>query len=119
LEIREKVSKELEVARQQKVIGHSLNAAVDLYPNNEMYRFLMKVEDQLATIFIVSSVKLFEPGVLVPEEATQEEDLSLAIKVSAAPGEKCERCWTFSTSVGEDKEHPTLCRRCSGVVKSM
>ncbi|MGI6686048.1 MAG: isoleucine--tRNA ligase [Bacillota bacterium] len=116
LDIREKVSKELEIARQEKVIGHSLNAAVDLYPDEEIFKFLKEVEDQLATIFIVSSVALFDPGAFVPEEARKAEDMALAIKVGIAPGEKCERCWTYSTTVGEDHEHPTLCSRCAGVV---
>jgi isoleucyl-tRNA synthetase len=119
LDIREKVSKELELARQQKVIGHSLNAAVELYPDEELYEFLKQVADQLATIFIVSSATLYAPGTQVPEEAGKAEDMPLVIKVSLAPGEKCERCWTFSPSVGEDQDHPTLCRRCSGVVKSI
>lgn len=119
LDIREKVSKELEIARQQKVIGHSLNAAVELYPDEEIYGFLKQVEDQLATIFIVSSAALFAPGGQVPREANKTEDIPLAIKVGAAAGEKCERCWTYSTTVGEDEAHPVLCHRCSSVVKSI
>lgn len=116
LEIREKVSKELEVARQEKVIGHSLNAAVDLYPDENTYNFLKQVESQLETIFIVSHAVLHSPQEEVPEKARQVEDMPLAIAVSTASGEKCERCWIYSTSVGEDQDHPTLCRRCSSVV---
>ncbi|MEL7567790.1 MAG: isoleucine--tRNA ligase [Dehalobacterium sp.] len=119
LEIREKVSKELELARQKKVIGHSLNAAVELYPDEEIYGFLKQVEDQLPTIFIVSSATLYAPGRQAPEDAGKAEDMPISIRVTAAAGEKCERCWTYSSSVGEDKEHPTLCHRCSGVVKSI
>jgi len=119
LDIREKVSKELELARQKKVIGHSLNAAVELYPNEEIYDFLKLVEDQLSTIFIVSSATLYAPSEHVPEDAGKAEDMPISIKVTAATGEKCERCWIYSKSVGEDKEHPALCHRCSGVVKSI
>ena len=39
------------------------------------------------------------------------------IKVEVAEGEKCERCWMYSTTVGEDKENPTICHRCSQVIK--
>jgi isoleucyl-tRNA synthetase len=39
------------------------------------------------------------------------------VQVSKAPGEKCERCWNFSTHVGEDPNHPTVCERCSTVLK--
>lgn len=116
LGIREKVSKELEIARQQKVIGHSLNAAVELYPDEVIYGFLKQVEDQLSTIFIVSSATLYAPSGHVPEDARKAEDMPLVIRVTAATGEKCERCWTYSGSVGEDKKHPALCHRCSDVV---
>lgn len=119
LDIREKVSKELEIARQKKVIGHSLNAAVELYPDEEIYDFLKQVEDQLSTIFIVSSATLYEPQVSIPEDAGKAEDMPLAIRVTAAPGEKCERCWTFSQAVGNDTDHPTLCHRCSTVVTNL
>ncbi len=119
LEIREKVSKELEVARQNKVIGHSLNAAVDLYPGKEVYRKLKPVEDQLSTIFIVSATTLHEPEAQVPAEAGKAEEMDLAILVTSAPGEKCERCWTYSVSVGEDQKHPTICHRCSQVVNQL
>ncbi len=84
-----------------------------------MYQFLKQVESELATIFIVSSTTLFTPGDQVPSEANKAEDMSLSIKVGVAPGEKCERCWTYSTSVGTDQEHPHLCRRCLDVVKSI
>ena len=39
------------------------------------------------------------------------------MKVDVAEGEKCERCWMYSTTVGEDKENPTICHRCSEVIK--
>jgi isoleucyl-tRNA synthetase len=41
------------------------------------------------------------------------------VQVSKAPGEKCERCWNFSTHVGEDKNYPTVCERCSAVLKEI
>ncbi|MGI6711616.1 MAG: isoleucine--tRNA ligase [Bacillota bacterium] len=119
LDIREVVSKELELARRNKVIGHSLNAAVDLYPDEELYGFLKELEDQLPMIFIVSTVTLHDPGDLVPDKAFKSEELPLAVTVSTAPGEKCERCWIFSKTVGEDTKHPTLCNRCSHVVNSL
>lgn len=119
LDIRERVSKELEIARQQKVIGHSLNASVELYPDQEIYEFLQQVEDQLATIFIVSEATLHAPGEQVPEDAGKAEEMAMSIKVTAATGEKCERCWIYTSSVGEDQDHPSLCHRCSSVVKKM
>ena len=64
-------------------------------------------------MFIVSEVTVSEGE---PENAG---DFGVGIKISAADGEKCERCWKFDTSVGEDSEHPTLCKRCAEVIKLM
>lgn len=41
----------------------------------------------------------------------------LGVKIEQAEGEKCERCWMYSTTVGEDKENPTICHRCSEALK--
>ena len=45
------------------------------------------------------------------------KNTGLDIKVEVADGEKCERCWMYSTTVGEDKENPTICSRCSEALK--
>ena len=55
----------------------------------------------------------------MPQDAQKAGDVPLAVKVSAASGEKCERCWTYSDTVGEDSDHPTLCKRCSEAVKHL
>ncbi len=120
LEFRGDVAKALELARQQKVIGHSLNAKVDIYPAQEQYDFLCEVKDQLAVIFIVSAVQLHKPSTLAPAEAVQaEQHPGLRLLVTQAPGEKCERCWMYSEEVGQNEEHATLCPRCAGVVKTL
>jgi len=118
LEIRGEVSKALELARNNKVIGHSLNAKVEIYAEGETYKFLNEVRDFLQTVFIVSMVELNE-GIKdgVEYTYTSEENKELAVVVSVAPGEKCERCWVYSETVGKDSEHPTLCSRCVGVLK--
>ncbi len=43
-------------------------------------------------------------------------DTGLTIAVGKAPGQKCERCWNYSIHVGEDKNYPTVCERCSAVL---
>ena len=48
-----------------------------------------------------------------------EANENLYIEVSQAEGEKCERCWMYSKTVGEDSEHKTLCARCASVVKTL
>jgi isoleucyl-tRNA synthetase len=120
LEFRVDVAKALELARQQKVIGHSLNANVAIYPSQEQFDFLSAVKEQLAAIFIVSAVQLHQPGAQVPAEAVEGEQYpGLHTLVTQAAGEKCERCWMYSEQVGTDAEHETLCPRCAGVVTNL
>ncbi len=120
LEVRETVSKALELARQKKIIGHSLGASVTLYPDRALYGFLMTFLPDLADIFIVSQVKLEMPGTAVPTEAYTAEELpGLPVVVQAAPGEKCVRCWKFSEETAEDAEHAALCPRCAQVIQEL
>ncbi|MBR4892566.1 MAG: isoleucine--tRNA ligase [Clostridia bacterium] len=110
--LKDAVSKGLEIARTNKVIGHSLGASVTLYADGELLDFIKSIEKDLETVFIVSDVKIKALG--EAEDAIDCEDvLGLKVKVSQAEGEKCERCWMIKTSVGENKDHPTLCSRCA------
>lgn len=120
LDIREEVTKQLEEARRKKVIGHSLNASVQIFAAKELYEFLKTVEKDLAGIFIVSKVVLTpvsDEQNLAKDVYKSEKIEGLAIKIEQAPGKKCERCWTFTEDVGHDVEHPTLCSRCVSVLK--
>lgn len=120
LEIRGEISKALEQARKEKWIGHSLDAAVHLYVSEELYRFLQAYEKQLSTLSIVSATVLYEPTIQPPEDVfTSEYVKGLRVKITKAEGEKCERCWQYSTYVGKNPQHPTLCERCSAVVSDL
>ena len=112
--VREDVQKALELARNEKKIGKSLEAKVTLFADGELLEFLNGVEDSLAEIFIVSEVEVAQGK---GNFAGNVEGLSVSI--SKAEGEKCERCWTFSKTVGECSEHPTLCAKCAAVIKEM
>ncbi|KPL61199.1 isoleucine--tRNA ligase [Rossellomorea vietnamensis] len=115
LELRDDVLKALEEARNQKVIGKSLTAKVTLYVNDETKALLDSIKEDLKQLFIVSA---FEIGGAVNE--APKHALSLGennIVVEKAEGETCDRCWVVTTTVGEDKDHPTLCTRCASVVK--
>ncbi len=119
LAVRGEVTRALEAARREKVIGNSLEAAVVLYAREEMYDFLSRAQD-LPTIFIVSAVELKKWTGDLPEKAVVSETIpGLAVVVERAPGEKCERCWMYHPGVGRDQEHPTLCPRCVGVVGTL
>jgi len=119
LALRTDVSKALEMARQEKLINHPLTAQVDLYPTEEQYGFLQQVPN-LAEIFIVSGLTVHKPQENRPENVQLAEvHEGLGILVQPANGEKCERCWMFHEEVGKDSDHPTICPRCSTVVKSL
>jgi len=109
VDIKEIVSKKLEEARAEKVIGHSLNAKVTLYAEGDLYSFIKDNLKLLQSVFITSGVEV--------EENQRDAEVKLGVKVEQAEGEKCERCWMFSNTVGEDKENPTICHRCSEVLK--
>jgi isoleucyl-tRNA synthetase len=117
LEIRGEISKALEQARKDKLIGHSLDAAVHIYPAEDTYHFLKAYVDQLNTLSIVSASVLYEPAVQPPEDAfSSEVVMGLRVRVTKAEGEKCDRCWRYSSHVGKNQQHPTLCERCVTVV---
>lgn len=103
--IREKVLKELETARENKKIGNSLEASITLKLPEDKQPLLQKYETELPSLFIVSEVNL---------DAHSGEEI--AVEVAIAPGEKCIRCWNFSTYVGQSSDYPGFCKRCEEVV---
>jgi isoleucyl-tRNA synthetase len=114
IEIRDDVLKALEDARAKKLIGNALGAAIDLYVDKETIGLLSQFE-QLEQLFIVSKVAV-HTAVSIPADAVQFK--KLAVRVSSAEGEKCERCWNVTPEVGMSKAHPTLCKRCAEVVSA-
>jgi isoleucyl-tRNA synthetase len=113
-EVRFDVQKALELARNDKIIGKPLEAKVTLYANGELYDFLKSLEDALPEILITSYVSV-ENG----EGEVKGDVEGLSVTVTKADGEKCERCWKYSHSVGTSSEHPTLCEHCAAVMKEL
>jgi len=113
--VREVVAKALEEARRKKTIGHSLGASVTLALSREWMSDLASVPD-LDKIFIVSEVSLAAGEPTSPDYLALDDVPGVWVKVEQAPGNKCERCWVISPSVGGDETHPTLCRRCLDVI---
>ena len=99
-ELRDDVKKSLETFIKDKTIKSSLEAKVTLCASGDKLAFLKKAENELATAFIVSEVEIVD------------NSSELEIRIDKAEGEKCERCWVISKTVGENSEHPTLCSRC-------
>jgi isoleucyl-tRNA synthetase len=118
LDVRGDVTKALEEARVKKLIGHSLDAVVTVYTDNDLYELLHPYENELSTIFIVSGASLVKRG--NPAGAFESQDIdNLSILVEPATGEKCERCWIYDVSIGTSSEHPTICRRCQNSLKEL
>jgi isoleucyl-tRNA synthetase len=98
--LRDDVKKSLETLIKDKTIKSSLEAKIILAAGGEKLEFLKKAEPELAAAFIVSEVEIVD------------NNGELEITVEKAEGEKCERCWTISKTVGQNEEHPTLCAHC-------
>jgi isoleucyl-tRNA synthetase len=109
--VREEVLKALEEARNQKMIGTGLEAQVTIAATDPVYSLLVRYADQLRYVFIVSAVHL--------EKAAGNGSTGISVTVNKAAGKKCERCWNYSTHVGEDAVYPTVCERCSAVLREI
>jgi len=108
--IREEMQKVMEEARRADLIGNSLEARLIVDGNREL---LEKYSLYLPEIFIVSQVEIGDVG---DGEFTLKGQYG-SYRVVKASGQKCERCWVFSESVGKNEEHPTLCEKCVTVIK--
>ena len=104
LEVRDDVNKALEESRNEKVIGKSLEAAVEIYSNDNEVVELLNSVDNLHQLFIVSSVEVKENDGVAYDLAT--------VKVTKAEGHRCERCWNIVEEVNEEG----LCPRCASIL---
>jgi len=101
--LRDQVLKEIEKKREQGLIGSSLAAEVKITLQSKDYQIYSKCQDLLREVFIVSAVKI-----------AKGQD---SIEVSKAKGDKCQRCWNISTTLGKNSNHPTICQRCLGALE--
>ena len=104
--LRSAVNGALEQARADKIIGKSLEAAVSLTVPQEDAFLTRMSEEALADLFIVSQVSL-----TVGDE--------VIVRVKAAAGVKCGRCWKVLHSVASVGEHEALCPRCAAVMAKL
>ena len=107
--VREQISKSIEALRNEKKLGASLEAEVDVYCDGELYANLTALEDELRFVFLSSYARV-HPYADKPADATEGE--GVALTVTASNHQKCERCWHYREDVGTHAEHPTLCGRC-------
>lgn len=104
LEVRDDVNKALEESRNEKVIGKSLEAAVEVYSNDAGVVELLNSVANLNQFFIVSKVAVKENDGVAYDLAT--------VKVTKAEGHRCERCWNIVDEVNEEG----LCPRCASIL---
>lgn len=113
--IRSHVLKGLEEARNNKVIGKSLEAKADLYLTNNQQELLKKLNANIKQVLGVSALTIH--GVDdKPADAVEFSD-QVAVKITAAPGEVCQRCRMTTEDVGSDSAYPQLCARCAKIVR--
>ncbi|MGJ8729626.1 isoleucine--tRNA ligase [Listeria aquatica] len=114
MKVRDGVQKALEEARNDKMIGKSMLAKVTLYVDETGKSLFDSLEGDFAQLFIVSDFELVEGLENAPETAL--EIPHVAVQISVADGEVCERCRVVKKDVGSDEHHPTLCGRCAEIV---
>jgi isoleucyl-tRNA synthetase len=113
LKVRSEVNRALEQARREKRIGNALESQVTIGAAGDLLDRLKTQQAELLTLTMVSQLNI-QPG--LPAGLESQELPGLTIAVERAPGDKCERCWFYLTSVGEDETQPQLCSRCRQIL---
>ncbi|WP_263054587.1 isoleucine--tRNA ligase [[Curtobacterium] plantarum] len=112
LKVRGEVNKVIEQARADKRIGGALEAMVTLYADPELAAKLQALGNELRFVLLTSGAQVADYA-LANDEAQQSELLKgLKIALHKAEGEKCQRCWHYTTDVGQNPEHAEVCGRC-------
>jgi isoleucyl-tRNA synthetase len=109
--VRDDVLKALEEARNNKLIGTGLEAQVLITASDPLHALLKRHQAELRYLFIVSAVTLIA--------GAGNGAAGIHVEIKKAEGQKCDRCWNYSIHVGEDKNYPTICERCSAVLKEI
>ncbi len=111
--IRNEIKKILEIQRKNKIIGSSLEAEIAIYCDGELFEFIKRNKEDLQNVLIVSGIEIFENG---EGNYKAEEIENLSVNISHSKYKKCERCWTYSSTVGQDSLNPLICKRCIEVL---
>lgn len=112
LTVRGEVNKVIEQARADKRVGGSLEADVTLFADNELAAKLNSLGEELRFVLLTSGAEVVDYA-QATEDAQQSEILKgLKVALRKADGEKCPRCWHYTTDVGQVAEHAEICGRC-------
>ncbi len=107
--VRDEALKALEIARQQKLIGRPEDAVITIQAPEATAGLLQRYHDDFRFLMIVS-------GVNIEAQPQGNGNASVHVTASKAAGEKCERCWFYSTEVGKNERYPTVCERCTAAL---
>ena len=109
IQVKSAVNKQIEAARNAKLVGSNLSAKVDIWADEALKAILDRLENELRFVLITSQVAVhtFDASQGV---ATDIDGLRVA--VSSADGEKCVRCWHVLPDVNTHAGHEGLCSRC-------
>ncbi len=113
LQFRDATNRTLETARNEKVIGKSLEARLHIYADADCQSFLEAVGENLRIYLMVSQLEILDQA-QAPSSADDYEGFKLV--VTPAEGQVCERCRGVYPSVGSCEQAPTLCQRCAQIV---
>jgi isoleucyl-tRNA synthetase len=118
MKVRDDVLKALEAARNAKTISAALEAKLIFHAHGDDLEFLRKYASLLPALFIVSQVEILTSHAS-PSAVTGNSGGAYSIEIHHAGGAKCERCWNYSTHVGESADYPTFCERCVAALKEI
>ena len=114
--VRDEVNKALELKKQAKFVGSGLETRLLLSLPSEYCDVFAEYRQFLPALFIVSAVDLASADGMTSDAFVSAEIPGLAVEVTKALGQKCERCWNWSEKVGTFADHPQICERCHPVV---
>jgi isoleucyl-tRNA synthetase len=126
-QIRNEVNKVMEQARKDKAIGASLDAKVLLFVSNQELRNCLESlnstdslsgnrVDELRYLFLASQVELVDSFEAIASVNYKSESDLVSVGIVKAEGQKCDRCWNYSTRIGEFPENPVICERCNAAL---
>ena len=122
MDIRFEITKPLEMARQEKLIGLALDARVGIAAQDENLRgFIHENLEILRDLLIISQIEVVDGGFEIKDSKNcllweSQEIPGLKVTVEKARGEKCQRCWQWSEQLGEDEVYKDVCPRCARVL---
>ncbi|MCW1875615.1 isoleucine--tRNA ligase [Erwinia sp. INIA-01] len=113
LKVRSEVNKVLEQARADKLIGGSLEASVTLYADAELAAKLNSLGEELRFVLLTSGAQVADYAQAGDDAQQSEIVKGLKIALRKADGEKCPRCWHYTTDIGQNAAHADVCGRCA------